>query len=114
MKRFYLIIAAVLVFSTTYVCAGGVSAANADNFPESGCCDEYNNDSSQLVVYVEGTSLYTSCVPDGSILSIYSITGQRIGSYTVIDNYVALDEALPKGIYLVRVNNQASKITIRE
>ena len=105
MKRFCLMVCLVLTFGMAYgsPVAGGESHSIAVS----------SGDTTQLTVYVEGTVLRTMDVPDGSVLNIYSITGQRLGTYTVIDNYVELNNALPKGIYIVRVNGRSAKITIK-
>ena len=105
MKRFCLMVCLVLAFSMAY----GSPVAGGESHSIVVCA----GDTTQLTVYVEGTVLRTMDVPDGSVLNIYSITGQRLGTYTVIDNYVELNNALPKGIYIVRVNGRSAKITIK-
>lgn len=69
--------------------------------------------STSLIAQIEGNILRLSNVPDGSVLHIYAITGMRIGSFTVQNNEVHLNDALPKGIYIIKVNNKATKITVR-
>jgi len=113
MKRILLLLTVFSTIGSTFAYAGGAAVPSPADMPEGVCFEVSTNDSSQLVVYVEGASLYTSNVADGSLLTIHSITGQRIGSYAVVDNYVDLGEALPKGIYIIRVNGKAAKITIR-
>lgn len=85
--------------------------------PDTASNSTYTNISQQkntaLVAQIEGNILRLSEVPDGSVLHIYAITGMRIGSFTVQNNEVHLNEALPKGIYIVKVNNKATKITVR-
>lgn len=114
MRRFFLILALVLTVGSTFAANGTAFFPSETCLYADGICNDVaGSDSSQFTVYVEGARLYTTCVPDGSVLSIYSITGQRIGSYVVIDNYVDLGDVLPKGIYIIRVNNHSAKITIR-
>lgn len=114
MKRFSLILVLILTVGSLFAENSGIPIPSETHLYAEGVCnDATSNDSSQLIVYVEGASLYTVGLPDGAVLSIYSITGQRIGSYTVIDNYVDLGDALPKGIYIVRANNYSAKITVR-
>lgn len=114
MKRFCLIFAFIMTVGSLVAGNGGNPFPSETCFYAEGVCAEAaGNDSSQLTVYVEGTRLYTVGLPDGTILSIYSITGQRLGMYTVMDNYVDLGDALPKGIYIVRADNRSAKITIR-
>lgn len=66
-----------------------------------------------LNVYIVDNEIHVIDMPDGVTLSIYSITGARVGSYTVRDGKVVLNNSLAKGIYIIRVNNRATKITIR-
>lgn len=114
MKRFYLIIALVLTVGSLFAGNKGMLNPSETGFYAEGICNETSgNDSTQLTVYVEGARLYTAGIPDGTSLRIYSITGQCLGTYTVMDNYVDLGDALPKGIYIVRANDRAAKITIR-
>ena len=114
MKRFYLIIALVLTVGSLFAGNKGMLNPSETGFYAKDICSETaGNDSSQLTVYVEGANLYTAGIPDGTSLRVYSITGQCLGEYIVIDNYVDLGDALPKGIYIVRANNLAAKITIR-
>lgn len=113
MKRIHLLLVIFLTVGSTFSYAGSVNVPSVGSMPEDVCYSANDNDSSQLVVYVEGASLYTNDIADGSLLTIYAITGQRVGSYAVVDNYVDLGEALPKGIYIVRVNGKSAKITIR-
>jgi len=113
MKRFFIILALVTAVGSSFAANGGSFDPSETIFAEGICNDAFSNDSSQITVYVEGSRLYTSGVADGSVLSIYSITGQRLGTYVVIDNYVDLGDALPKGIYIIRVNNHSAKITVR-
>jgi len=114
MKRFCLIITLVLTVGSVVAGNVGMTMPSETAFYAEGICnDAADNDSSQLTVYVQGARLYTSGLADGTHLSIYSITGQRLGTYTVIDNYVDLGDALPKGIYIVRAGNRSAKITVR-
>jgi len=114
MKRFCFIIALVLTVGSLFA-ENNAFSGPSETYPyaEEVCYDAADNDSSQLSVYVEGTTLYTVGLPDGTTLSIYSITDQRLGTFTVEDNYVDLGDSLPKGIYIVRANNRCTKITIR-
>lgn len=66
-----------------------------------------------LSVYIIDNEIHFSEVPDGSMVCIYSITGARIASYIVHDNKVVMSSSLAKGIYIIRTNNRAAKITVR-
>lgn len=72
-----------------------------------------NRQSTTLNVYLTDNEIHVNDVSDGSILYIYSITGARMGQFTVRDNKVILNNSLAKGIYIIRVNNRAAKITVR-
>lgn len=112
MKRFVLLFAALTVATLL-----SASPIEDECTPDTAQTNTFVNNPQQkstvLSVQLEGNVLRTCDVPDGSLLSIYAITGVKIGSYRVQDNEVLLDNTLAKGIYIIRINNRATKITVK-
>ena len=111
-KKLLILTAAILLFSAQ------ISAATLTEsvVPAEICLSDSSSVQPQntvLRVYVVENTIHLADVPDGSTLSLFSITGARLGTYTVHNNKVVLDRTLDRGIYIVRVNNRAAKITIR-
>lgn len=86
---------------------------STSNFHQNVTASNRQQNQTTLSVIYTGNEIHVNDVPDGSLLYIYSITGARIAQLTVHDNKVTLNCTLTKGIYIIRVNNRAAKITVR-
>jgi len=62
-----------------------------------------------LSISLTGKTLTVKEVADGSIVDIYSSIGAKVHSAQLVNGSVQLDN-LSKGLYIVRVGNQSSKI----
>ena len=62
-----------------------------------------------LSISLAGKTLTVKEVADGSIVDIYSSIGAKVHSAQLVNGSVQLDN-LSKGLYIVRVGNQSSKI----
>ena len=62
-----------------------------------------------LSISLAGKTLTVKEVADGSIVDIYSSIGAKVHSAQLVNGAVQLDN-LSKGLYIVRVGNQSSKI----
>lgn len=112
MKRFVLIFAALAV--ATLLSASPIEdECTPDSVQTNTFVNNPQQKSTVLSVQIEGNVIRTRDIPDGSILSIYAITGVKIGSYKVQDNEVMLNNTPVKGIYIIRINNKATKITVK-
>lgn len=112
MKRFILMFASILIVTSLSASPIG-DECMPDTLQNNSFVNNFQQKQTTFSVQLEGNILRTQDVPDGSILSIYAITGMKIGSYKVQDNEVVLNNTPAKGIYIIRVNNKATKITVR-
>jgi len=64
-----------------------------------------------LSVSLAGKSLYVKNVTDGSIVDVYSSVGSKVQSAQLVNGAIQLNN-LSKGLYIVRIGNQSSKIIL--
>jgi len=64
-----------------------------------------------LNVSLAGKSLYVKNVTDGSIVDVYSSVGSKVQSAQLVNGAIQLNN-LSKGLYIVRIGNQSSKIIL--
>jgi len=64
-----------------------------------------------LIVSIKGNELTIKDVVAGSIVDVYSSIGAKVHSAQLVNGSVQLDN-LSKGLYIVRVGNQSSKIML--
>jgi len=64
-----------------------------------------------LSVSLAGKSLYVKNVTDGSIVDVYSSVGSKVQSAQLVNGAIQLNN-LTKGLYIVRIGNQSSKIIL--
>lgn len=68
-----------------------------------------SNQSLKAVVYVSGDNLCVQTEP-GQIITIYSITGQRVASTFTTDNITTINNLNKGNIYIVNVNGKINKV----
>lgn len=112
MKRLLTLFVAVLAFGAL-MANPTVEPLAADTVPQAVQSRVRQQEQPQFVAVVEGNVLHITGVADGCQVQIYSITGSRVGTYTLMNGQVNLPDELGRGIYIVRANNHATKIVIR-
>lgn len=63
-------------------------------------------------IVVKGSTLYISNA-GGSMLEIFSLTGNKVASLRIDSNEKTIDLSLKKGCYILRIDKVVRKITIR-
>jgi len=69
------------------------------------------NDENGLNVSLSGKSLLLKNVTNGTNVAIYSATGSKVQSAQLVNGAIQLND-FSKGLYIVRVGNQSSKIML--
>ncbi len=64
-------------------------------------------------VDIQGRTMHFKGLPSGSVIKVYSLSGQCRESATAEGDYVFELDKLPAGVYIVTVNNVSYKISLK-
>ncbi len=109
-------IAKIEFYMTKYISIDGVcrnTELSAIKVESKNTTSTDNTIENEVTVFTANNCIYVNGITESSLVEVYSVAGARVIAQTVENNEAIACGELNRGVYIVRVNGKASKVTLR-